>query len=309
VSPDLLGLTCAECERRLDAYVDEELDAPARAAVERHLRECPACRSKHDRKRALALALRQQLPTYAVPDLLRARIDGALRAASTRDAPTTTERAVPATAVPVTGAPMTAASMTAAPTAAAARRWRWAALAASALFVVSTTYGVVATRSTESPDDAIAHDVLASHVRSLMPGHLTDVASSNRHNVKPWFNGRLDYSPPVYDFSGAGFPLVGGRMDYVGSRAVAVLVYQRRQHVISLFVWPAERQAASAPVRAAERAPERTRQGYHLLPWTRGGMTRWAVSDLNAEELRDFARLEQRTDSLASAREGAEDSR
>jgi anti-sigma factor RsiW len=297
VSPDLPGLTCEVCERQLGAYLDEELDVPAREAVEQHLRGCAACRARYDRQRALSAALRQELPTYVAPDLLRARIDGALRAAAVREAPT-----MPPTAAPPVGAAT-----------AAARRWRWAALAASALFVVSTTYGVVATRgagrtaerTAESPADAIAHDVLASHVRSLMPGHLTDVASSNRHNVKPWFNGRLDYSPPVYDLSGAGFPLVGGRMDYVEGRAVAVLVYQRREHIVNLFVWPAD----GEPARAPEGAAEPTRQGYHVLSWTRGGMTRSAISDLNAGELREFARLEQRTDSLAAAREGAEGSR
>jgi anti-sigma factor RsiW len=304
VSPNLPALTCDECEELLGAYLDEELDAPARGAVERHLRGCAACRSRDDRQRALGDALRQQLPTYAAPDLLRARITSAVRDAAAHAAPVT----------PAAQSPATTASL-----AKAARRWRLAAIAASALFVVSTTYGVVATRGAgrgaergvETADDAVAHDVLASHVRSLMPGHLTDVASSNRHNVKPWFNGRLDYSPPVYDFADAGFPLVGGRVDYVGSRAVAVLVYQRRQHVISLYVWPDERgdESARAATRSAERMPERTRQGYHVLSWTRGGMRRWAISDLNGDELREFARLEQRTDSLAAARERAADSR
>jgi anti-sigma factor RsiW len=181
-----------------------------------------------------------------------------------------------------------------------ARRWRWAALAASALLVVSVSHDVATTRGTRSPDDAVAHDVLTSHVRSLMPGHLTDVASTNQHNVKPWFNGRLDYSPPVHDLAPAGFPLVGGRVDYVGSRAVAVLVFQRRQHVINLFVWPEER----PDERTVERAPERTRQGYHAVSWAQDGMTRWAVSDLNAAELREFARLQQRADSLAALPEG-----
>jgi anti-sigma factor (TIGR02949 family) len=290
VSPNLTDMTCDECGEQLGAYLDQELDAPARETVERHLSGCPRCRSSLEQLRELSVVLRRKLPTYDAPDLLRARIDSAVRSLAT-GAP---QRTVPAAATRTS-------------TDREVRRWRLAALAASVLFVISTTYGALSTRgggSDANPGqrsgDAIAHDVLSSHVRSLMPGHLTDVASTDRHNVKPWFNGRLDYSPPVYDFSDSGFPLVGGRVDYVGSRAVAVLVYQRRQHVISLFTWPAERDAGTP-----DQRPQQTRQGYHILSWTQGGMTRWAISDLNGEELKEFARLEQRTDSLATAREGA----
>ena len=148
-----------------------------------------------------------------------------------------------------------------------------------------------------SADGAIEHDLLTSHVRSLMPGHLTDVASNDQHNVKPWFNGRLDYSPPVHDLSDAGFPLVGGRVDYVGNRAVAVLVYQRRQHLISVYVWPSPADIDGG----AERTPMQTRQGYHMLSWTSGGMTRWAISDLNEAELAELARLEQRASPPAAS--------
>ena len=291
MSPDAPGLTCDECRERLAPYIDDEVDALDREAVRAHLAGCPACRSRYDRQRALGDALRQKLPSYQAPDLLRARIGSALRAEAGRSAPTAA--ALPDVAVTDGGA-----------AAAATRRWRLVALAASALFAVSTTYNIVASRnngrdatqSFASRDGAVAHDVLASHVRSLMPGHLTDVASSNQHNVKPWFNGRLDYSPPVYDLSEAGFPLVGGRVDYVGNRAVAVLVYQRRQHLISLYVWPSALDAGGD----VERAPEQPRQGYHVLSWTSDGMTRWAISDLNERELREFAQLEQRADSLGT---------
>jgi anti-sigma factor RsiW len=265
-------VSCARLEPRIGAYLDDELDAPARREVERHLGECPACRVLHARRRALGAALRERLPAFAAPDVLRGRLEGALLAA----------RAVPKAS---------------SPDAAVVRRWRWTAVAAAALLAVTTGYGVLAPRGGGSPDEAIAHDVLSSHVRSLMPEHLTDVASNDQHNVKPWFNGRLDYSPPVHDLAPHGFPLVGGRLDYVGGRPVAALVYQRRKHVINLWVWPEER--------AGQRAPEVTRQGYHLLRWTHAGMTRWAVSDLSGDELREFVRLEQQVDSVAAAREGA----
>jgi mycothiol system anti-sigma-R factor len=293
MGPDEPGLTCNECQERLAPYIDDELDVLDRQAVNAHLAGCPACRTRYDRQRAVRDTIRQQLPTYRAPDLLRARIGNALRTEAARG---------PSSAA----VPPDASTTYATAAATSARRWRLAALAASALFVASTTYGIVTARDAERgvarssavAGGAIAHDVLASHVRSLMPGHLTDVASSNRHNVKPWFNGRLDYSPPVYDLSDAGFPLVGGRVDYVGNRAVAVLVYQRRQHLISVYVWPSEVDAEGS----GKRTPVQTRQGYHLLSWTSGGMTRWAISDLNEEELAEFAQLEQRADSLDASR-------
>ncbi len=139
----------------------------------------------------------------------------------------------------------------------------------------------------------LCDDVLASHIRSLMPGHLTDVLSSDQHTVKPWFNGRLDFSPAVYDFAGRGYPLLGGRIDYLGGWPVAALVYGRRQHVINVFVWPAARGPAGGPER-------RTRQGYHELHWTTGDYTYWVVSDLGLAELQDFAQLLRQADSTTS---------
>ena len=146
-------------------------------------------------------------------------------------------------------------------------------------------WGLVRVLPARSADELLTQELVASHVRSqMLPSHRFDVASSDPHTVKPWFEGKLDYSPPVKDLVGQGFPLVGGRLDYLHNRPVAALVYQRRKHSIDLFIWP------SAP--GSETTSRMvTRQGYHLFQWTQSGMTFWIVSDLNERELQNFVNL------------------
>ena len=155
------------------------------------------------------------------------------------------------------------------------------ALAASLALVALGSWQLASNRSAGV---SLEEQVLASHVRSLMPGHLTDVVSSDQHTVKPWFNGKLDFSPAVYDFAGRGYPLIGGRLDYLGGRPVAALVYGRRQHLINVFLWSATRGPAAG-------AGAIIRQGYHLLHWTTPAYNYWVVSDLGLAELREFAQL------------------
>jgi anti-sigma factor RsiW len=138
--------------------------------------------------------------------------------------------------------------------------------------------------SSASESGALTGDVVTSHVRSLMAGHLTDVASTDQHTVKPWFAGKLDFSPPVTDFAAEGYPLIGGRLDYLHGRSVAALVYERRKHLINVFVWPTTEKDEAM-------TQSTTRQGFHVLHGTKRSMAFWIVSDLNAEELERFARL------------------
>jgi len=164
------------------------------------------------------------------------------------------------------------------------REWPWLKLAAAvacgvlASVLVTQFYGV--------PDgkERISEDVLAAHVRSLMVAHLEDVAYTDQHTVKPWFAGKLDFSPPVSDFSGQGFPLTGGRLDYIDRHAAAALVYRRHGHAINVFVWPTRNGDAPRSLTARQA-------GFNLIAWRSAGMQFWAISDVNAEELQQFAGL------------------
>jgi anti-sigma factor RsiW len=159
--------------------------------------------------------------------------------------------------------------------------WRWLAIAACLLLGVSVAWNVAQLRSRADPQQLLAENVLSAHVRSLAGTHLLDVPSSDQHTVKPWFNGKLDFSPPVKEVE--GFPLIGGRLEYFDGHSAAALVYGRHSHVINLFTWP-----------SADRAGAQTRNGYHLQHWSDNGMTFWAVSDLNETELGQFVALYRR---------------
>ena len=136
-----------------------------------------------------------------------------------------------------------------------------------------------------SQSNSIAQDVISSHLRSLLATHLFDVPSTDQHTVKPWFDGKLKFSPPVQDFAEHGFRLTGGRLDYLNGREVAALVYQRRLHIINLFIWPSESSRNTV-------ATSFSKDGYNVLHWAHEGFEFWAVSDVNAEDMRAFADLE-----------------
>jgi anti-sigma factor RsiW len=251
-------------EAQVDAYLDGELAAIDAVELEAHLTGCASCGRFRDDRLALRTAIAAQMPRFQAPEPLRGRVRAALRKAS---APSRARRPGPALA-------------------------RWLALAASVVVVAVGSWRLAVGHTAS---EILTDEVLASHVRSLMPGHLSDVVSSDQHTVKPWFNGKLDFSPPVHDFSGRGYPLLGGRLDYLHGRPVAALVYGRRQHLINVFLWP-----AAGPVGGG--APL-VRQGYHLLHWTTPEYTYWVASDLGLAELTDFAGLLQLGDSSAAASE------
>lgn len=247
---------------QIDAYLDDELAPSDAQALKVHLARCTDCdRFRRDRL-ALRTAIQGHLPALEAPRTLRDGVRNALRAGSPARAP---------------GRFRARAS------------WWPLAYAASLAAVALVSWHLALQRAT---DETVAQEVLASHVRSLMPGHLTDVLSSDQHTVKPWFNGRLDFSPPVYDFSGRGYPLLGGRLDYIAGRPVAALTYGRRQHLINVYVWPIGGAWSGGP-------PMMERQGYHLLHWATAENVYWVVSDLGLAELRDFAAFLTQADSAA----------
>lgn len=251
-------MTHPDMELQVDAWLDGELAAAEAEVVERHLDRCGSCTRHRDARLALRGAVRGALPRLEPSDALRARVRRGLAEARQRE-----QR----------GAGISV------------RQW---ALVAASLVVVALGSWQLGLRQGARPD--LGEEVLESHVRSLMPGHLTDVVSSDQHTVKPWFNGVLDYSPPVYDFAGRGFPLVGGRVDYIAGRKVAALVYARRKHFVSVLVWPRnDEKAGGEPA---------FRQGYTLLHWTTPSYVYWVASDLGRPELTEFAGMLRQSDSL-----------
>jgi anti-sigma factor RsiW len=249
---------CDDARQFAGGYLDDELDMAATLEFQRHLRECPGCAAEHQRQEALCNVLRTSDLSFKAPPGLEKRIRSAVRKADDGQA-SSIERVRPRAAI-------------------------WLGLAASVVIaaLLAWRFGATPMRN----NDLTAELVLTDHVRSLMLDHLTDVISTDNHTVKPWFNGKLDFSPTVRDTASEGFPLVGGRLDYV-NRPVAALVYRRRQHIINVFVWPSPNNARPASAESS------TRQGYNLLHWSRAGMEYWAASDLNLAELKQFVQLLQ----------------
>ena len=252
-------MSCEKAESLLHGYLDGELDAVRAVEFERHARGCPDCTRELDAQQSLRARLRDADLYAPAPPSLRRNIR---------------ERLEPRPDEGAASAPRPG-------------RWRW--LAAAAVVTLLATVPWLAFRETrqDASEGTLAAAALDAHLRSLQLGHLTDVVSTDAHTVKPWFEGKLSYAPPVVDLAAEGFPLIGGRLDVLEGRTIAALVYARRKHVVSVFVWPAE----SAP----ETAPRSSvRQGYAWIHWSHAGMRYWVVSDVAPTELEQLARLLRR---------------
>jgi mycothiol system anti-sigma-R factor len=250
-------MDCKQTHDALSAYVDAELDATAAMQLARHVDDCPACRKALEQMQALRAQVAQQATRYAAPEHLKRRIRAALAAEQATQAARGAARRPP--------------------------RWNWAWINLGLAALSTTAFAVTLAIHLGQPSSSelMEQELMSSHFRALMPDHLADVASTDQHTVKPWFAGKLDYSPPVYDLAAQGYPLTGGRLDYLHGRTVAALAYRHKLHVIDLYVWPAQ---------AGDSAPQASsRQGFQLLRWRQGGMQFEAVSDINATDLASFA--------------------
>ena len=245
-------MNCQNARELLHAYVDDELDLVTARQIEAHLKSCPACSHAFAAARAVRTAVANPAVYHHPPADLREKILGNL---------------------PVNLAPRVLRKTNSSPA-----KLRLLPIAASLLVIFGLCWSII---NHAGAADLDAQVVLAAHLRSMqLADHLMDVPSTDQHTVKPWFDGKLDFAPPVWQLADKGYPLAGGRLDYLRDRTVAALVYRRAKHVINLFIWPGDSGSSSL-----------TRQGYNLIHWSNAGMTFWAVSDVNMSDLQQFVDL------------------
>jgi anti-sigma factor RsiW len=240
-------MTCDESEILLQALIDGELDAGHARDVENHVEGCPHCAAMLKDYREIGKAMADAEVRYTAPAALRARIEAALPQ----------------------------------PRQLQSRRSVLRGFAMGSAVSAMAATGLVAIVLRNDDEARIQSEIVSAHLRSLQAGHLTDVVSTDQHTVKPWFNGKLDVSPPVIDLTAQGFTLIGGRLDYVDARAIGAVVYRRRQHVINLFV-------AQTTSNERRNVKSETFQGFNIHRWSERGLNYWAISDLGKDELADF---------------------
>jgi anti-sigma factor RsiW len=245
-------MNCEDAWRLIEAYSDGELDLIRSLEVEEHLRGCDSCASARENLQALKQAAHSAY--FHAPDGLRERVLAAVLASDSLAQNVVVRR----------------------PT----RFWIATGLALAAGILLGFFTGQIRIR--DASEQTLLAALTDSHVRSLIGTHLTDVVSSDQHTVRPWFEGRLGFAPPLADLSGQGFPLVGGRVEYIDGHVVAALVYERRKHFINLFVWPAK-------AGNQEAKEEKSQRGYNIVSWRAAGMNCWAVSEIAEDDLRKFA--------------------
>ena len=250
-------MSCELPRTMIHGYLDGELDAVRAAEFERHLEQCPECVTALESQESLRSSLQRAELYEKAPAELRQKVLSSLRPA--------------AGPIPFV-APRRRAAV-----------GQWLAIAAVLLLLLYSGWRLFPGLGQKNDQTALAAQIVDAHLRSLEPGHLTDVISTDQHTVKPWFDGKLDFAPPVQDFAADGFPLTGGRLDVVGGRTVAALVYGRRKHFVNVFIWPSNNPDAP-PSSGAQ-------QGYHWITWQKNGMAYWAVSDTAAADLDELHRL------------------
>lgn len=244
-------MACKEKEHLLHGYFDGELDLTSSLAFEEHVKTCPDCAQDLRSQETLRDALHSSGLYDHAPSQLESRIRASMGAASNV-------------------AEMKPAGKR--------RPWeQWLRIAAAVALLAVSGIALFDAARTEKSNDLVAQEVVESHVRSLQLGHLTDVPSSDQHTVKPWFDGKIDFAPPVTDFAAQGFPLVGGRLDYLDHHNAASLVYKRRAHFINVFIWPDETKTNQSP-------RSETIDGYHLINWQQDGLKFWMISDVGRDD-------------------------
>jgi len=245
-------MACDRTGSLLDAYFDNELDPMGAAEFERHLTVCPDCTSTLEGLKSLRASFGRAQLYQKSPESLRKRVLG--------------EFAISKSSVKSAHAPV-----------------RWLALAAAILLLATAGWKLLSISRERDRQSILATEIVDAHLRSLEPGHLTDVLSSDQHTVKPWFEGKLDFAPPVKDFAEQGFPLQGGRLDVVQGRTVAALIYGRHKHIVSVFLWPTNEKEAEPR--------SGSQNGYQWIAWRKGGMEFGAVSDTSPADLEQLQRL------------------
>ncbi len=248
----------------LPAYLDQELGIAEAIAVEHHLSACSECRLEYAEQSSVSARLKSDAPYFKAPANLAQRI----------------KMILPRDRAPATGLKAWRFDWLRAGAGAKAWNFNWLGAGAVATSVLALVLSGGLFLALPSDQERLTEELVSSHVRSLQVNHLSDVASTDKHTVKPWFNGKLDFSPPVVDLASQAFPLEGGRLDYVDGRTVAVLIYRRAKHPINLYIWPTSDRDSSPQAQ--------DRHGYHLIGWTSGGMKYCAVSDLATSELEVF---------------------
>lgn len=237
-------MNCSLAQEMLGPHMDGELDANSELQLRLHLSECESCNAAIQRLQMLRKMIRSGQLRYGAPPGLEARIRKSIRIDRTGSS------------------------------------WRsW--IAAAAVVVLASAVSIRLTQHFDT-EDSLEQQVISNHVQAMMTGHTTDVVSTDQHTVKPWFNGKIDFSPPVVDLAPHGFRLLGGRVDYLDGRTAATLVYQRRKHIVDLFIWP---------TRSGDATGSDSSKGFNVIRWTEGGMSFTAVSDLNKTELEQFRNL------------------